>query len=65
MTKLIAMLGIVAMASMFAPQPATAEECTRAYEKCLNDTYDTEGWTRVLADFECFAAYIGCVRALI
>jgi len=62
MTKLIVATGIVAVATVFAPQPVAASECVRGYEACLNDTWDTSGWTRVLADVECFASYVGCVR---
>lgn len=46
------------------PEPAQARgaECTRAFERCLNDTWDTKGITRLLADIECTAEYLGCVR---
>jgi hypothetical protein len=62
MTKLILMFTIAVGLVAYAPAPATAQDCTAGYEKCLNDTYDTSGATRLLADIECFAAYIGCVR---
>lgn len=45
-----------------APDKAEASGCTRGYQQCLNDTWDTSGFTRVLADAECFADYVGCVR---
>lgn len=59
-TMLIAVIAIGTV--VFAPQPASAQSCVRAYEQCLNDTWDTSGLTRIMADFECFAAYVGCVR---
>lgn len=45
-----------------APEKAEAASCTRGYEMCLNDTWDTRGFARALADVECFAEYVGCVR---
>jgi hypothetical protein len=62
MTKLILMFTIAVGLVAYAPAPAAAQDCTASYEKCLNDTWDTSGATRLLADIECFAAYIGCVR---
>jgi hypothetical protein len=62
MTKLIVIAAIAAGAAIFAPQPMSAQSCTQGYEQCLNDTWDTSGFTRLMADIECFAAYVGCVR---
>lgn len=62
MIKLILIASIAVGTVVFAPQQATAQECVEGYERCLNDTHDTSGLTRILADIECFAAYIGCVR---
>ena len=44
------------------PTEARAAECTDAFEQCLNDTYDRKGLYRLMADIECTAEYIGCVR---
>lgn len=65
MTKFIVTAGIVAVATVFAPQSVAAQECVRGYEACLNDTHDTSGWTQTLADIECFAGYVGCVARLL
>ncbi len=65
MTKFIVTAAIVAATAVLAPQPLAASECVKGYESCLNDTYDTSGLTRVLADIECFAGYVGCVRRLL
>jgi hypothetical protein len=65
MTKLILIAATAAVAAVAAPRPVAAEDCVRGYEQCLNDTYDTSGATRILADIECFAGYVGCVRRLI
>jgi len=44
------------------PTEVRAAPCTEAFEKCLNDTWDTKGLLRLFADIECTADYIGCVR---
>jgi hypothetical protein len=62
MTKLILIATLAAGAAVFAPQPVVGESCTEGYIKCLNDTADTSGFLRLMADVECFAAYVGCVR---
>jgi hypothetical protein len=64
MTKLILTLILLAGSAALVPQPVAAAECTRQYSKCLNDSYDTSGWLRVLADLECGAQYAGCIAAL-
>lgn len=45
-----------------APEKAEASSCSSAYEQCLNDSWHTEAFTRVLADIDCLAEYVGCVR---
>jgi len=45
-----------------APGVASAQECVDEYQRCLNDTHDTRGVIRVMADVECFAKYVGCIR---
>jgi hypothetical protein len=62
MTKLILMFTLALGVVAYAPAPVAAQECTAGYQKCLNDTWDTSGATRLLADIECFAGYIGCIR---
>jgi hypothetical protein len=64
MKKLILVLTVFAAAAAFVPQPAAAQTCTTTYNRCLNETWDTSGGTRLLADLECMAAYMGCVRRL-
>lgn len=46
------------------PEPAHARgaDCTEGFERCLNDTWDTRGLTRLAADIECTVEYLGCVR---
>lgn len=51
-------LGLVA----FAPQPAAAEDCALSYARCLSDTWYLTGLLRMLADIECGADYVGCIR---
>jgi hypothetical protein len=61
MTKLILTLALAMGAATFVPRPLAADECTRAYIQCLNDSYDLTGWFQTMADIECFAGYVGCV----
>jgi|GEM_PF-1834284 len=35
--------------------------CTRGYMKCLNDSYDTQGLFRIMADLECGVRYAACL----
>jgi hypothetical protein len=44
------------------PTEARATDCTKGFERCLNDTWDRTGLLRLMADIECTAEYIGCVR---
>ncbi|HEX7049694.1 MAG TPA: hypothetical protein VF188_05730 [Longimicrobiales bacterium] len=53
---------LLTLAAGGVPARAEAASCTDGYQKCLNDSYDTSGFTRVLADVECLAEYVGCVR---
>ena len=62
MTKVAFILAAAFGAVTFVPQPATAQECTDQYQMCLNDSWDTAGATRVMANIECMAGYTGCVR---
>lgn len=63
MTKLIIVLSVALGAIALDATPASAASCTKQYEQCLNDSWDTEGLTRHLADLECGAEYTGCVAA--
>ncbi|HSH44906.1 MAG TPA: hypothetical protein VK966_03565 [Longimicrobiales bacterium] len=63
MRKIMLVLTAVALATPFSAQPAAAQKCTNGYADCLNETYDTEGGLRVLADVECFVDYMKCVMA--
>ncbi len=55
-------LALLIAAGAGLPGQARAAICVDGYNKCLNDTWDTSGWQRLLADVECFAEYVGCVR---
>lgn len=61
MKKLLLMLMIAASAAMVPAQPVSAQECTRGYMQCLNDTWDLTGIFQIMADIECFAGYLKCV----
>ena len=39
-----------------------AATCTDRYYVCLNDSYDTSGILRVLADAGCLASYYACLK---
>jgi hypothetical protein len=62
MTKVMLILTLAATAAAFTPRAVEAQECTGGYLTCLNDTWDTKGIIRVLADVECFSKYLRCVR---
>lgn len=63
MTKLIIILSAALGAVAIGVSPASAESCVEQYQKCLNDSWDTSGALRLLADLECGAEYAGCVAA--
>lgn len=42
-----------------------AASCLGGYYECLNDSWDTSGFERIMADVECFAGYVGCIRRLV
>ncbi|HEX7119537.1 MAG TPA: hypothetical protein VF212_12155 [Longimicrobiales bacterium] len=60
-TRWIVPLALLFTAIGGLPRRALAS-CTTSYMWCLNDSYDTRGMLRFLADVECLAEYIGCVR---
>lgn len=61
MKKIMLILTMAATAVPFTPRTVAAQECTNGYLTCLNDTHDTEGIIRVMADIECFSKYLKCV----
>lgn len=65
MTKLMLMFTIVAGAALLTPQEVEAADCTRQYSQCLNDSYDTSGLLRHLADLECGVRYAACLMDVI
>ncbi|HSH45118.1 MAG TPA: hypothetical protein VK966_04650 [Longimicrobiales bacterium] len=61
MKKAMMIVMLTALATPFTPQRAEAQECTRGYTECLNDTWDTTGFARAKADVKCFASYLRCI----
>jgi hypothetical protein len=39
-----------------------AKTCLDAYYQCLNDSWETTGLERTLADLECGLRYYGCMK---
>lgn len=64
MKKLLAVLVFTLAAVAFTPESAIAQTatCTNNYTKCMNDSWMTDGWLQMMADVECFADYVACVR---
>ena len=63
-TKLMLMAFITA-GSLTPSMASAAKTCTEIYYQCLNDTWNTSGLLRHLADLECAARYAGCLRSVI
>lgn len=61
MTKVIIIMAAALGAVTIGASPVSASDCTRQFEKCLNDTWDLEGTAQTLANIECSAEYTGCV----
>jgi hypothetical protein len=60
------LLAALLVTTLLAPSTASAAKtCVQIFEECLNDTWNTSGISRVLADLECAARYAGCLRAVI
>ena len=59
---MLMVLTLAAGAASLAPMPVTAQACTDGYLKCLNDTHETKKFVRMMADIECFADYLKCIR---
>jgi len=56
MALMLVLTGLAAV-----PGQAMAQECVKEFEKCLNDTWDTSGFTRLLANLECATEYAACL----
>lgn len=63
-TKLM-LMALVATITVTPSVASAAKTCVETYEQCLNDTWNTSGLTRYLANLECAARYAGCLRAVI
>jgi hypothetical protein len=63
-TKLM-LFAFVVMSAITPSWASAAKTCVDVYEQCLNDTWDSSGLTRALANLECAARYAGCLRAVI
>ena len=56
---------VFAMVLMAVALPAVASAalpCLDTYQKCLNDSWNTSGFERYMANLECGTNYIGCIR---
>jgi hypothetical protein len=58
------MRSVVLMAAFAVGSPAVASAatCQDNYYTCLNNTWETRGLARLMADLECGARYAGCMR---
>jgi hypothetical protein len=64
--KITKLLLVLAVASAGVPAAAdAAKTCQDQLNQCLNDSYDTKGFSRFLADVECSAQFAGCIRRLL
>ncbi len=63
-TKLM-LFCLIAATAVTPTLASAAKTCVDVYEQCLNDTWNTSGLTRYLANLECAARYAGCLRAVI
>ena len=61
MTKLILILSAAAGLAVLTPDAAAAS-CAGDYVRCLNDSYDYPEPFQTMADVECAAKYVGCLR---
>ena len=55
------LLSLVVVA-LVLPATADARTCLDSYYTCLNDTWNTKGLARVLADLWCGGSYLNCLR---
>ena len=63
-TKMM-IFAITAVSAVSPSMASAAKTCVEVYQQCLNDTYNTSGITRYLADIECAARYAGCLRQVL
>lgn len=63
MTKTTLMLVLAALAVPLTAASLAAQECTEGYVTCLNDTWYLTGLLQTMADIECFADYLTCLKA--
>lgn len=63
-TKLM-LLALLVGSSLTPSLASAAKTCVDVYEQCLNDTWDTSGLSRYLANLECAARYAGCLRSVV
>ena len=61
----VMLFALIAASALTPSLASAAKTCVETYEQCLNDTWDTSGLTRYLANLECAARYAGCLRAVI
>lgn len=47
---------------LVTPSIAAAKQCVDQYYMCLNDSWNTSGIFRYIADVKCLLQYLGCVR---
>lgn len=60
------LLAVMVLTALMLPAVASARtSCIGIYELCLNNSWNTSGITRMLADIECAARYAGCIRSAI
>lgn len=56
-------LPVLAALTVLAPAAADARTCLDAYYECLNNTYKTSGFERLIADVACAGSYYTCVKS--
>jgi hypothetical protein len=61
----VMLFALVVLSSAAPSLASAAKSCVDVYQECLNDTWNTSGLTRYLADLECAARYAGCLKAII
>lgn len=61
----ILMALLIAVGAALPSQAAANTSCGDAYDRCLNDSYDTSGWRRTMADLECGARWARCIKDIL
>lgn len=56
---------LIAVGATLPSQAAANTSCTDNYSRCLNDSYDTSGFGRMMADLECGARWARCIKDII